>query len=156
MKNMLPHAVAGRSETARKANATRKRLKGGQSTQAETEATCKVIRKLFAGMPQTFQDGDAVKYVAPDGMLGPFTVGIADDGSVRLWFRQPGRPCYAEGDWGDHVHAIVEKGETFPGTDIVMEGSRFTTMGPDTDINTSCLLKIRSANQGGAVVPAKA
>jgi hypothetical protein len=40
------------------------------------------------------------------------------------------------------VHAIVEKGETFPGTDIAMERSYFTTMGPNTDVNTNYLVKM--------------
>ena len=141
MKDISPQAVAGRSEAARNALATRKRHKGWQPTQAETEEMLKNLRGLFAGRSQTFKGSDIVKYIAPDGMLGPFRVGIVDDGSVRLWFRQPGRP-YAKGDWGDHVHDIVEKGETFPGTDIAMERSYFTTMGPNTDVNTNYLVKM--------------
>lgn len=141
MQDISPKAVERCRENGRKTNPARGRRNEWQPTQAETEAMLKNVRELFAGKPQTFKDGDIVKYIAPDGMLGPFRVGIAEDGSVRLWYQQPGFR-YAKDDWGDHVHAIVEKGETFPGTEIAVERSLFTTMGPDTDVNASYLLKM--------------
>jgi hypothetical protein len=135
--NDTPGEALARLESACRASRVRRR---SQLAQAKTEAVCKHLREQFAGKPQTFKDGEIVKYIAPDGMMGPFRVGILNDGSVGLWFRQPGRK-YAKDDWGDRVHGIVEKGETFPGTDIVMVWSVFATTGPDTVVNLSYLLK---------------
>ena len=99
------------------------------------------LRETLAKTNMTFKDGDIVKYIAPDRVLGPFRVGIMDDGSVGLWFRSPGRE-YTPRDDGDHVHAIVERGETFPGTGTVMDRSVFTTMGADSAIRTNYLFKL--------------
>lgn len=110
-------------------------------TQADIEAACTVLREHLAAKPETFKDGDAVNYVAPDGLMGPFRVQILDSGSVHLWFRQPDRP-YAQHDWGHRIRAIFEKGNTLPGTRITVEKSIFTESGPDTDFNMSYLLKV--------------
>ena len=135
MKDMSPQAVARRSEAARKANATRKANKANWQ-----EAALAGVRKLLASKPpRKFVEGEKVRYIAPDGFLGPFTVGIYTDGGVGLWYRNPNLK-YTNDDWGDHVHALIEKGQTLPGTAIVAEKTFFTTMGPDTEINTTYLV----------------
>ncbi len=135
MKDTLPEAVARRSVAARKANATRKANKANWQ-----EAALADLRKLLASKPpRKFVEGETVRYIAPDGFLGPFTVGIYTEGGVGLWYRNPNFK-YRKNDWGHHVHALVEKAQAFPGTNIVKDHSFFTTMGPDNEINTAYLV----------------
>ena len=110
-------------------------------TPAEIKAACKVWRERFADRPQTFEDADIVEYVAPERLLGPFRVQTSEDGSVHLWFRHPDRQ-YAENDCGERIHAIFEKGETLPGSGMVVKRSHFTTMGPETKVKANYLLKM--------------
>jgi hypothetical protein len=89
-----------------------------------------------------FKDGERVFYLDEQGrVLGPFTIGIMDDGRIDLWYlnvnHSTGQRVFSEitrwayealdmkanlqpieGDIGDHVHSIVD-GEIFTQGDFV-------------------------------------